>query len=356
MSFAQHGRSAEHRQHVHRMGRPGGLVSGRRHHADMAGKARARFDRQRRGPEFRGEMLDDWRKSRRPHPTRDCHLRRPHHPRLERSNAACFAGRTRYRRCNPSPRSQRSKIAIQRAYLVSCVNSRLARFGGCRQLSERKKIAPGVKFYLAAASREVQEQAEHSGAWQTLLDAGAVALPPGCGPCIGLGTGLLEAGEVGISATNRNFKGRMGSREARCYLGSPAVVAASAAAGYICGPSQLPGGELRPQFEKFASSAPAAERVEILPGFPAAIRGRLVFLPQDNLNTDGIYGKDFTYREDMTPAMMAAVVMQNYDPQFAARMQPGDLRDRRLQLRHRFQPRAGGDRIAGQRHSPDYRR
>ncbi len=62
-----------------------------------------------------------------------------------------------------------------------------------------------------------------------------------------------------------------------------------------------------------------------MPGFPRSVRGRLVFLPQDNLNTDGIYGKDYTYREDMTPEMMAKVVMENYDPTFAARMQPGDV-------------------------------
>ena len=55
------------------------------------------------------------------------------------------------------------------------------------------------------------------------------------------------------------------------------------------------------------------------------MRGRLVFLPQDNLNTDGIYGKDYTYREDMTPEMMARVVMENYDPQFAAIAQAGDV-------------------------------
>jgi homoaconitate hydratase len=99
-----------------------------------------------------------------------------------------------------------------------------------------RKVADGVQFYVAAASANIQKQAEADGTWQTLLDFGATPLPPGCGTCIGLGAGTLEPGEVGISATNRNFKGRMGSRDAEAYLASPAVVAASAAAGYICSP------------------------------------------------------------------------------------------------------------------------
>ncbi len=128
------------------------------------------------------------------------------------------------------------KVAIQKAYLVSCVNSRLEDLEAAAGVLQGKKVAEGVKFYLGAASKWVQEEAEQRGIWQTLLDAGAHPLPPGCGPCIGLGAGLLEPGEVGISATNRNFKGRMGSRDAQCYLASPEVVAASAVAGYIRGP------------------------------------------------------------------------------------------------------------------------
>jgi homoaconitate hydratase len=219
----------------------------------------------------------------------------------------------------------KKKVAIQKAYLVSCVNSRLEDLEAAAKVLRGKKVAPGVKFYLAAASRAVQDEAVKRRIWQTLLDAGAHPLPSGCGPCIGLGAGLLEAGEVGISATNRNFKGRMGSRDAQCYLGSPEVVAASAVAGYICGPVAMEGREPAKQFEEFPASAAPAERVEILLGFPHSLRGRLVFLPQDNLNTDGIYGKDYTYREDMTPEMMARVVMENYDPQFAARTHPGDM-------------------------------
>jgi len=182
-----------------------------------------------------------------------------------------------------------------------------------------------VKLYLGAASKWVQEAAQRRGIWQTLLDAGANPLPAGCGPCIGLGVGLLEKGEVGISATNRNFKGRMGSRDAQCYLASPEVVAASAVAGYIRGPHESANRAPVRQYREFAEAGTTAERVEILPGFPARVNGRLVFMPQDNVNTDAIYGKDYTYRDDMTREMMAKVVMENYDPQFAARTQAGDV-------------------------------
>ncbi len=217
------------------------------------------------------------------------------------------------------------RVAIQKAYLVSCVNSRLEDLEAAAGVLENKKVAQGVKFYVAAASAEVQQRAEESGAWKTLLDAGATALPPGCGPCIGLGTGLLEAGEVGISATNRNFKGRMGSRDAQCYLASPAVVASSAVAGYITSPVDVQAMELKPRFVQLGAAEVEQEKVEILEGFPAEVRGRMVFCPQDNLNTDGIYGKDYTYREDMTPEMMARVVMENYDPQFAEKTRAGDV-------------------------------
>jgi homoaconitate hydratase len=217
------------------------------------------------------------------------------------------------------------KIKINKAYLLSCVNSRLEDLQAAAEVLRGKKIAPGVRLYLAAASREVQEAAQQNGAWQNLVDAGATVLPPSCGPCIGLGEGLLESAEVGISATNRNFKGRMGARDAKCYLASPAVVAASAIAGTICGPTPCHKVQLSHTYEVLAPPAPPKERVEILDGFPARLNGRLVYLPVDNLNTDGIYGKDYTYRDDVTPEMMSKVVMENYDPEFAGRVNAGDI-------------------------------
>jgi homoaconitate hydratase len=220
---------------------------------------------------------------------------------------------------------EKKHIAIQKAYLISCVNSRIDDLEAAAWVLCGKRVAPGVKFYVGAASTWTQQEAEKRGVWQALLAAGAIALPPSCGPCIGLGTGLLEKGEVGVSSTNRNFKGRMGSREAQCYLASPEVVAASAIAGYITGPRQFQGRSPAIHYEEFSANGHSQERVDVLPGFPAHLEGRLVFVPQDNVNTDAIYGKDYTYRDDMTPAIMAGVVMENYDPQFAVRTNAGDI-------------------------------
>jgi homoaconitate hydratase len=215
-------------------------------------------------------------------------------------------------------------VEIQKAYLVSCVNSRLEDLEAAASVVRGRKVSDHVEFYVAAASKEIQEAAEATGAWGALVEAGARVLPSGCGPCIGLGTGLLEPGEVGISATNRNFKGRMGSRDAQAYLASPEVVTESAIAGYIRGPRAMDGRRPERRFEQFDVHAPR-ESVEIIDGFPKSVEGRLVFAHQDNLNTDGIYGKDYTYREDMTPEAMARVVMENYDPEFAARTREGDV-------------------------------
>ncbi len=231
------------------------------------------------------------------------------------------------------------KITIHKAYLVSCVNARLADLGEAAAVVKGKKIAQGVSFYVAAASAEIQAKAEADGSWAALLDAGATPLPSGCGPCIGLGTGLVEDGEVAISATNRNFKGRMGSREAEVYLASPAVVAASAVAGYIRGPGEVDGsgpiGRVLTDGKSGLSGGKNGTRaqtpgdneeaVEILDGFPATVSGRVLYLPQDNLNTDGIFAGKWTYKDDLTNEQMAAVTFENYDERFNELYRHGDI-------------------------------
>ncbi|KAL1963157.1 hypothetical protein VTN77DRAFT_8590 [Rasamsonia byssochlamydoides] len=270
-------------------------------------------------------------------------------------------------------------IKVDKAYLVSCTNSRASDIAAAarvfREAAEKNggqipKIADGVKFYIAAASLPEQEVAEEAGDWQVLLDAGAQALPAGCGPCIGLGTGLLEPGEVGISASNRNFKGRMGSTEAKAYLGSPEVVAASALNGKISGPGwykkpegwsgvvrgegdgikeedrmitaeeaiekvigqldeMIADGERRfsPEAQETKDTAEADDGAltEVYPGFPERISGEIVFCDADNINTDGIYPGKYTYQDNVPVETMAEVCMSNYDPAFSSIAKEGDI-------------------------------
>ena len=221
-------------------------------------------------------------------------------------------------------------IAIQKAYLVSCTNSRLSDLKAAADVIKGKKVADGVEFYIAAASSEVQKLSESQGDWQTLLDAGARPLPAGCGPCIGLGIGLLEDGEVGISATNRNFKGRMGSPNALAYLASPAVVAASAVEGKIVGPKHvvnvpIESSMLEYEHDDTKPVSSLVSELNILEGFPQFIEGEILFCDQDNMTTDGIYPGKYTYQDDITPEKMAEVCMENYDPSFGEKSQPGDI-------------------------------
>lgn len=219
----------------------------------------------------------------------------------------------------------RKRIKIQKAYLVSCVNSRVQDLAEAAAILKDKKVAEGVELYIAAASSEVQAESRRRGDWQALVAAGARELPAGCGPCIGLGVGLLRDGEVGISATNRNFKGRMGSRNATAYLASPAVVAASAVAGYIDYPGKWHAGKALGSIRENQPAAKAAGKTRVIPGFPAFLEGELLFCYQDNLNTDGIYPGKYTYSDNLTPEQQASVVMENYDPNFGALVRAGDI-------------------------------
>lgn len=223
-------------------------------------------------------------------------------------------------------------IKINKAYLVSCTNSRLSDIKAAADVIRGHKIAEGVEFYVAAASSNVQKDAEAIGAWQDIIDAGAKPLPAGCGPCIGLGSGLLKEGEVGISATNRNFKGRMGSKDALAYLASPEIVAASAVLGKIGGPEELEGGSIpvvKPIVKsiEITSAKPTGESaaVEVLEGFPKVIEGELILCDADNINTDGIYPGKYTYQDDVSKEQMAEVCMENYDLEFKNKTKASDI-------------------------------
>ena len=216
-------------------------------------------------------------------------------------------------------------IKINKAYLVSCVNSRVEDIAEAGKILAGKRIAEHVQFYVAAASSEVQAESENRGDWHALLNAGAIPLPPGCGPCIGLGAGLLEDGEVGISATNRNFKGRMGSKSADAYLASPAVVAASALAGKITYPGDWTADKPATSITVNQSDSKSSGKIDIISGFPERLSGKIIFCHQDNMNTDGIYPGKYTYIDDFSAQQQAEVVMENYDPEFVKLANTGDI-------------------------------
>ncbi|KAJ3326157.1 mitochondrial Homoaconitase [Boothiomyces sp. JEL0866] len=228
---------------------------------------------------------------------------------------------------NPLHGLEQQKIKIHKAYLLSCTNSRVSDIVEAANIIGGNKVADGVEFYIAAASSEVQKDVELSGHWEKLLKAGAKPLPAGCGPCIGLGIGLLNEGEVGISATNRNYKGRMGSPKALAYLASPAVVASSAVSGYITGPSAASAS--KPVSSIKVNPKPIAKEelteTKTVPNFPSTLQGELLFCDADNLNTDGIYPGKYTYQDDMTPEMMSKVAMENYDTDFVNIRQKNDI-------------------------------
>ena len=223
------------------------------------------------------------------------------------------------------PEIEQEQMKINKAYLLSCTNARIEDLVAASEVVDGKQIADGVDFYVAAASETIQEQAEQLGAWQKLEAAGATFLPPGCGTCIGLGEGTLEDGEIGISATNRNFKGRMGSRDAKAYLASPAVVAASAVNGYISSPTKYD--DVEPSGKVISKAEPktSAGSTEIIEGFPQQVTGRVLWLPMDNMNTDGIYSGEMTYKDDVTEQEMGDAAMCNYDPEFKDISKEGDI-------------------------------
>jgi 3-isopropylmalate/(R)-2-methylmalate dehydratase large subunit len=134
-------------------------------------------------------------------------------------------------------------IAIDQAFVGSCANGKLEDLRIAAQIVRGRTVAPGVRFIVTPASQQVLTEAVRRGYVETLLEAGAVVTNSTCGACYGGHMGVLGAGEVCITSSTRNFKGRMGSPSARIYMASSATVAASAIAGHISDPTPLLGSD-----------------------------------------------------------------------------------------------------------------
>jgi methanogen homoaconitase large subunit len=131
------------------------------------------------------------------------------------------------------------EVRVDQVFLGTCTNGRLQDLHAAAALLAGETLARGVRMIVIPASHRVLQEAAADGTLSTLLAAGATLGPPGCGPCIGRHLGVLGAGEVCFSTSNRNFSGRMGSPQARIYLGSPQTAAATALRGAIADPRDL---------------------------------------------------------------------------------------------------------------------
>ena len=140
---------------------------------------------------------------------------------------------------NVRPLSELRGTHVDQAFLGTCTNARLDDLAIAAAILEGKHIAKGVRMIVIPASSEVYLEALKAGYLETFVRAGAVIESPGCGPCMGNHMGVPAIGEVTISSANRNFRGRMGTKESEIYLASPAVVAASAVAGEISHPKDV---------------------------------------------------------------------------------------------------------------------
>jgi len=140
---------------------------------------------------------------------------------------------------NVAPAAELGDVRINQFLIGTCTNGRLGDLQVAARVLRGKHVSPGSRLLVLPASRDILLAAVNDGTIPMLIDSGATILPPGCGPCLGAHQGVLAPGETCLSTANRNFKGRMGCKDAEIYLASPATVAASALEGKIVDPTEF---------------------------------------------------------------------------------------------------------------------
>lgn len=209
---------------------------------------------------------------------------------------------------------------VQQALLGTCTNGRLSDLREAAAILKGKKIQEGFQLLVIPASQQIYRQAMDEGLIAIFMDAGANVLATSCGPCLGTGQGIPADGINVISTANRNFKGRMGNKEASIYLASPATVACSALYGKISDPRNIPGNEVFPYLKK------QSETVDIAEDEDRKSNNVWNYADVDNLNTDQMFAGNLTYNVlSSEPEKILPHLFKGFDDSFTDRVEKGDI-------------------------------
>ena len=213
-----------------------------------------------------------------------------------------------------------SGTVVHEGLIGTCTNGRIEDMRIAASILKGKIIKDGFQLNIIPASRKIFLQAIEEGLISSFIESGANVLTPSCGPCLGTGQGIPANGHTVISTANRNFSGRMGNKEARIYLASPATVAHSALTGVITHPGKITGDERFPykisQSKTFENKAGENRRVGSVWNYSDV----------DNLNTDQMFAGKHTYNVLSTdPTAILPLLFEDFDPGFHNNVKAGDI-------------------------------
>ncbi|TFH66463.1 MAG: homoaconitate hydratase, partial [Gemmatimonadales bacterium] len=216
-----------------------------------------------------------------------------------------------------------SGTKIGSAFIGSCTNGRFEDMQAAAAVLEGRKVAPGVVLKIVPSTDKVWRRCLEAGLIDIFKEAGALVSNAGCAGCAAGQVGQNGPGEVTVSTGNRNFAGKQGKGEV--YLASPTVVAASAVAGVICLPGEIPERPVLFSSGVKGTSAMAPKREDMSSEKPETFRGRVWVVARDNIDTDMIFHNRYLTITDI--AEMGQYAFDNLEgwEDFARKAAPGDI-------------------------------
>ena len=209
---------------------------------------------------------------------------------------------------------------INQAMVGTCTNGRLEDLLEVAKVLKGKQLPADVQMLIIPASKEIYMQAMKDGLIEIFMDAGAQVLATSCGPCLGTGQGIPADGFNIISTANRNFKGRMGNKEASIFLASPAAVAWSALNAEITDPRGIKAND------KYPFSIEQSSTVEVDENDDRYLDGVWNYTDINNLNTDQMFAGNMTYNVlSSEPEKIMPHLFKGFDDSFAERVSPEDI-------------------------------